>query len=192
MSSKLKRLFIIVIVIQIVFLLGLVGYRETILALGRTAVLRTVPVDPRDLFKGEYVTLRYEISTLDGTEVNQGSKRYRLLGEISEGDTVYVALSNIDGDDFSLDVQTGEPSDRTDLFIKGQVDTRKNDVLTVEYGIEQYFVSEGRGLEIEQADDVNVRIKITRSGIAAIEAFIIDGEDWTSQNTVSVTAENVK
>ena len=108
MSSKLKRLFIVVIAIQIVFLFGLVGYRETILALGRTAVLRTVPVDPRDLFKGEYVTLRYEISTLGRTDVSQGSKRYRLLGEISEGDTVYVALSNIDGDDSSLDVQTGK------------------------------------------------------------------------------------
>ena len=179
MSSKLKRLFIVVIAIQIVFLFGLVGYRETILALGRTAVLRTVPVDPRDLFKGEYVTLRYEISTLGRTDVSQGSKRHRLLGEISEGDTVYVALSNIDGDDSSLDVQTGEPSGRTDLFIEGQVDTRNNDVITVEYGIEQYFVSEGRGLEIERADDVNVRIKITRSGIAVIDALIIDGEDWT-------------
>ena len=178
MSSKLKRLFIAVIVIQIVFLLGLVGYRETILAVGRTAVLQTVPVDPRDLFKGEYVTLRYEITTLGSTQVNQGSKRYRLLGDISKGDKVYVALSNIDGDEFSLDVQTGEPSDRTELFIKGKVGTRHNDVITVDYGIEQYFVPEGSGLEIEQADEVEVRVKINRSGIAAIEALIVDGEDW--------------
>ena len=178
MSSKLKRLFIVVIAIQIVFLLGLVGYRETILAVGRTAVLQTVPVDPRDLFKGEYVTLRYELSTLGGRQINQGSKSYRLLGEINKGDTVYVALSNVDGDEFSLDVQTGEPSGRTDLFIKGQVGTRNNDVITVEYGIEQYFVPEGRGLEIEQADEVEVRVKINRSGIAAIEGLIVDGEDW--------------
>ena len=178
MSSKLKHLFIVVIAIQIVFLLGLVGYRETILAVGRTAVLQTVPVDPRDLFKGEYVTLRYELSTLGARQINQDSKSYRLLGEISKGDTVYVALSNVDGDEFSFDVQTGEPSGRTDLFIKGQVDTRNSDVITVEYGIEQYFVPEGSGLEIEQADEVEVRVKINRSGIAAIEALIVDGEDW--------------
>ena len=58
MTPNAKRLFIAVIAVQIVFLLGLVGYRESILSLGRTAVLETVPVDPRDLFKGEYVTLR--------------------------------------------------------------------------------------------------------------------------------------
>jgi uncharacterized membrane-anchored protein len=178
MSSKLKRLFIVVIALQIVFLLGLVGYRETILAVGRTAILQTVPVDPRDLFKGEYVTLRYEISNLGSTQTNQGSKRYRLLGEVNNGDTVYVALSNIDDDEFSLDVQTGEPSGRTDLFIKGKVGTKNSDVITVEYGVEQYFVPEGRGLEIEQADEVEVRVKINRSGIAAIEALIVDGQDW--------------
>ena len=178
MSSKLKRLFILVIAIQIVFLLGLVGYRETILAGGRTAILQTVPVDPRDLFKGEYVTLRYEISTLGSPQVNQDSKRFHLLGDIIEGDTVYVALSNIDGDEYSLDVQTGEPSARTDLFIKGQVATRNNDLITVDYGVEQYFVPEGSGLKIEQADELEVRVKINRSGTAAIDALVVEGEDW--------------
>jgi uncharacterized membrane-anchored protein len=178
MIFKVKRLFIVVIALQIVFLLGLVGYRETILAVGRTAILQTVPVDPRDLFKGEYVTLRYEISNLGSTQVNQGSKIYRLLGEVNNGDTVYVALSNIDGDESSLDVQTDEPSGRTDLFIKGKVGTKNSDVITVEYGVEQYFIPEGRGLEIEQAEEVEVRVKINRSGIAAIEALIVDGQDW--------------
>ena len=178
MSSKLKRLFILVIAIQIVFLLGLVGYRETILAFGRTAVLQTVPVDPRDLFKGEYVTLRYEISTLDSTQVNQNLAKFLLLGDINTGDTVYVGLSNIDGDEFSLDVQTGEPSARTDLFIKGQVASRKGDVITVDYGVEQYFLPEGSGLEIEQALELEVRVKINRAGTAAIDALIVDGEDW--------------
>ncbi len=177
MTPKVKRLFIAVILVQIVFLLGIVGYRETILALGRTAVLQTVPVDPRDLFKGEHVILRYEITTL-GNQIESGSKRYLLRGEINEGDTVYVAISNVDKDDFSLDVRTGGPTDRTDLFIKGRVIARKSGIATVEYGIEQYFVPEGRGLEIEQADDVKVKVKINRSGVAAIEELIVDDEVW--------------
>ena len=177
MTPKLKRLFIAIIVIQVVFLLGIVGYREAILINGRTAILQTVPVDPRDLFKGEYVTLRYEISTLSN-RVDSGSKRYLLRGEIDDADTVYVTISNVDKDELSLDVQTDGPTDRTDLFIKGKVTSQKAGIITIEYGIEQYFVPEGRGLEIEQADDVKVRVKINRSGTAAIEALIVDGEDW--------------
>ena len=215
MTPKLKRLFIAVIVVQVVFLLGLVGYRESILTLGRTAVLQTVPVDPRDLFRGEYVVLRYEISTLGtGENVPPGeglpvptegdengppaegeinpprrveivppSKSYRLLGEINEGDTVYVALPDPFTDGASerfqvLDLQTGGPSPETDLFIKGRVTHSKDGTIMVEYGIEQYFVPEGEGLEIERADDVKVRVSINRSGTAAIKELIVDGEVW--------------
>jgi uncharacterized membrane-anchored protein len=179
MTPRLKRLFIAVIVVQIVFLLGLVGYREAILINGRTAVLQTVPIDPRDLFKGEYVTLRYEISRLGQAANNPEGKRYRLIGDIDEGDTVFVALTK--SENFSqrwLDVQTGKASNETDLFIKGRVTSSKGGIITIEYGIEQYFVPEGRGLEIEQADDVKVRVKINRSGTAAIEELIVDGEVW--------------
>ncbi|HIA16964.1 MAG TPA: hypothetical protein EYN72_09330, partial [Dehalococcoidia bacterium] len=98
MTPNAKRLFIAVIAVQIVFLLGLVGYRESILSLGRTAVLETVPVDPRDLFKGEYVTLRYEISTIGEGSLAPQKNQYFLEGEINEGDTVYVNLTNIDSD----------------------------------------------------------------------------------------------
>jgi len=203
MTPKLKRLFIAVVVVQVVFLLGIVGYRETILTLGRTVVLQTIPVDPRDLFEGEYVVLRYEISTIgnynrpapgideirvpDAGEIVQPvrretstpSKSYFLLGEISEGDTVYVGLPGDNDDRFKvLDVQTGGPSPETDLFIKGRVTRSKDGTLTVEYGIEQYFVPEGRGKEIELADDVKVRVSINRSGTAAIKELIVDGEIW--------------
>ncbi len=217
MSRKTRRLFIVVIALQIVFLLGIVGYRESILALGRTAVLQTVPVDPRDLFRGEFVVLRYEISTI-GTggniliepalpvvpegdekpppplsedapdspirgETVPTSKQYRLLGEISEGDTVYVGLPDPSTDSASerfeiLDVQTGGPSPGTDLFIKGVVTQQRGDSITIEYGIEQFFVPEGRGIEIERADDVKVRVSISRSGTAVIKELIVDGEVW--------------
>lgn len=211
MTPKVKRLFIVVIVLQVVFLLGMVGYRESILALGRTAVLQTVPVDPRDLLRGEFVVLRYEISVLgpvgktppaqdvpvvpEKDEISppvEGairpprivefiplSKSYLFLGVIVEGDTVYVGLPGDDDDPFQvLYVQTGGPSPETDLFIKGHVTQKRGDTITVEYGIEQYFVPEGRGTEIERADKVEVRVSINRSGTAAIKELIVDGEAW--------------
>lgn len=206
MTPKVRRLFIVVITLQVVFLLGIVGYRESILTLGRTAVLQTVPVDPRDLFRGEHVILRYEISTLGRDENNLNapfgidairvpdageivppvrretstpSKSYLLLGEINEGDTVYVGLPGDNDDRFKvLHVQTGGPSPETDLFIKGRVTHSKDGTIMVEYDIEQFFVPEGRGLEIERADDVKVRVSINRSGTAAIKELIVDGEVW--------------
>ena len=211
MTPRVKRLFIVVIALQVVFLLGIVGYRESILTLGRTAVLQTVPVDPRDFLRGEYVVLRYEISVLgpvgntlpaedvpDLSEKDRNgppvegetrpprifefippSKYYLFLGEIREGDTVYVGLPGDDDDGTQmLYVQTGGPSPETDLFIKGRVTQKRGDTITVEYGIEQYFVPEGRGLEIERADDVKVRVSINRSGTAVIKELIVDGEVW--------------
>ena len=179
MTPRLKRLFVAIIVIQVVFLLGLVGYREAILINGKTAVLRTVPVDPRDLFKGEYVTLRYEISTLGQNVNNPNGKSYRLYGNFNEGDSAYVTLTTVGSSNpYSTAVQAGEPHKEADLFIKGRVTSSKDGTITIEYGIEQYFVPEGRGFEIERADDVKVRVKINRSGTAAIEALIVDGEVW--------------
>ena len=106
-----------------------------------------------------------------------------MLGEINEGDTVYVALPDPSTGGASerfqiLDVQTGGPSPETDLFIKGRVTHSKDGTIMVEYGIEQFFVAEGRGLEIERAEDVKVRISINRSGTAAIKELIVDGEVW--------------
>ena len=178
MTPNAKRLFIAVIAVQIVFLLGLVGYRESILSLGRTAVLETVPVDPRDLFKGEYVTLRYEISTIGEGSLAPLKNQYFLEGEINEGDTVYVNLTNIDSDVYRLFVQANKPSPYADLYIKGRATQVRNGTVTIEYGIEQYFLPEGRGKEIETADDVKVRVSINRSGTAAIKELIVDGTVW--------------
>lgn len=40
----------------------MIASRYAILTSGREIVLETVPVDPRSLFRGDYVTLRYAIS----------------------------------------------------------------------------------------------------------------------------------
>ncbi|MCI0776214.1 MAG: GDYXXLXY domain-containing protein, partial [Chloroflexi bacterium] len=69
-------------------------------------------------------------------------------------------------------------SPETDLFIKGRVTQKRGNTITVEYGIEQFFVPEGEGLAIERADDVKVRVSINRSGTAAIKELIVDGEVW--------------
>ena len=58
---KLK-LLLLVVGLQAAWMIGMVVRQETVLASGRTILLETVPVDPRDLLRGDYVLLRYKIS----------------------------------------------------------------------------------------------------------------------------------
>jgi len=48
------------IILQLIVLVGMIAMRLTPLLTGQTILLRVVPVDPRDIFRGDYVTLAYE------------------------------------------------------------------------------------------------------------------------------------
>ena len=47
--------------------------------------------------------------------------------------------------------------------------------ISVDYGIEQYFIEEGKGTVVENADDVKVVTKIANNGKAFITDLIVDG-----------------
>ena len=165
MKMKPRMVFIILILLQLLILIGLTGYNEVILAFGKTVVLQTVPVDPRDLFRGDYVVLRYEISTLD---------HLPWYGQFDEGDKIYAKLEKQDDVWNAVQVSKSEP-DNWYYFIAGEVEDVGDRTLRVEYGIEAYFVPEGEGREIERADDLKVRVSINESGKAIIKNLIVDG-----------------
>ena len=60
----MRRALLLVAALWLAILGGMVAINEHTLRTGREIVLKTVPVDPRDLFRGDYVTLRYDISRL--------------------------------------------------------------------------------------------------------------------------------
>ena len=61
----MRRKFIIIVLFQVLLLVGIIAYRQYWVATGERVLLGTEPVDPRDIFRGDYVTLNYEISSLD-------------------------------------------------------------------------------------------------------------------------------
>ncbi len=61
----MKAKFWALVLLQLFLLAGIVAYRQYWLATGERVLLRTEPVDPRDIFRGDYVRLGYGISTLD-------------------------------------------------------------------------------------------------------------------------------
>jgi uncharacterized membrane-anchored protein len=58
------KLIIAAIFVQVLVLGWMAGEREWIVRTAPTVWLRTAPVDPQDLFRGEYVRLNYDISTI--------------------------------------------------------------------------------------------------------------------------------
>ncbi len=163
--------FIALVLLQLLFLLGMAGYKGFWSARGPTVVLRTVPVDPRDLFRGDYVVLRYEISDIDLGRVPSSGSRF------ARNDTVYVGLDrNTDGTWRCASVGDGRPAGRPS--IRGKVASRSGSRIAVEYGIESYFVEEGRGKAIEAARDsrdLTVEVALGPGGRGIVKTLRANG-----------------
>ena len=146
-------------VFQVVFLVGMIADRAGPLLGGRTVLLRTVPVDPRDLLRGDYVTLNYEIS-----RVAPGSLAVTNPSQWI-GRTVYVTLvPEGDGRHYRGGAILTERPAANITFIKGTL----TDPSRIRFGIESYFVQEGKGRDYEEA--------IRRGRMWAEVALAADGD----------------
>jgi len=165
MKVRPKLAFFGIVLFQLLILLGLIGFNEVNLAFGKSVVLQTVPVDPRDLFRGDYVMLGYKISTLSNIPG---------LWEVDEGGKAYVHLEQR-GDVWEAVEVSRERRAEWDVCISGEVTDVQTNKIRVQYGIESYFVPEGKGKDIQRAKDIKVRVSVNRLGKATIEGLIVDG-----------------
>ncbi|MDP2653452.1 MAG: GDYXXLXY domain-containing protein [Candidatus Omnitrophota bacterium] len=167
-----QRIFIAIGVFWAVMLAGFILSKESVLRSGQEVLLKTVPVDPRDLFRGDYVILRYEISAID---LNSVRSVYESLND-AVGKKVYVALDMENGRGKAGGLFLKPPAEG--LFIQGTLKSARDNQLLVEYGIESYFVPEGKGREIERhrGKNLDVVASVDRSGRAAIKALLVDGQ----------------
>jgi len=161
-----RRAFVIVAVAQVLVVLGFAGFRQAAVSLGTEVVLQTVPVDPRDLFRGDYVVLTYEISSLDLCDVAAGQTGYVALTEDPDG----VWRASISGALASFEAA----SDFGDVVIRGRVSGGVGfGPCQMSYGIESYFVPEGTGHRIERlAGELRVRVSVSGDGDAVIDELI--------------------
>jgi uncharacterized membrane-anchored protein len=170
MKGRTRIAFFAVVALQVLFLVGLVAYKESTLRSGREVVLQALPVDPRDPFRGDFVILRYVISTLD-------TRAMASDGPFATGDIVYVRMQDRQPAADAVGVRRVPPQD-WDLFIRGTVTGVRDGglVLEVQYGIESYFVPEGKGLELQRAQDIKAVVAVDSSGRAILKRLIVDGE----------------
>lgn len=148
---------------------------EMILTTGQEVLLKTVPVDPRDFLRGDYVVLNYEISRINLNELNKNS--YASISEFNRGDDVYLTLKKDKGVASAVELTTKLPSSDK-LFIKGKIKYHYGNFVSISYGIENYFVPEGKGREIERArgKDLFVKASINNAGEAKIKELIFNSK----------------
>lgn len=165
MNSKLAVAWIVV---QIGFLAGWALYEQSHLLPGEgtSIMVRTRPVDPRDLLRGQYVALAYDFSN--------ASDFPKTTGSLHPGDEVWAVLAP-DGD-FYIPVELF--ADAPTQLAPGQVVLcgTMNSGQAIVYGIESYFVPEGT--DTPAASRLTVRLRIGHHGVARIEQVYLDAVPW--------------
>jgi uncharacterized membrane-anchored protein len=167
------------VILQVVVLAFMAGEREHILLNGQVIHLRTAPIDPRDLFRGDYVRLNYEISRIGVNQLTGAETRK----EIKKGETIFVGLQEAsDGLYEFAFAQLQKP--KQGLYLTGRAlyplqGLQPGYPIWIAYGIEAYFVEQGSGRAIEDrrgtASGVQVplemEIAVSRSGQAVIRGY---------------------
>lgn len=171
-------------VVQTAVLWTIIAQRQALLRDGKEIVLPVVPVDPRDLFRGDYVTLGYDLTpikamALDGRPSFDG---------LSKGAIAYVTLRQSVDDSWQVRSVSPRRPDRIDdgeLLIKGRVAYHfgaagsPDESIDVRFGIERYFVPEGTGalLETKVRDKaIKALLAVGADGAAGIKGLLIDGQ----------------
>jgi uncharacterized membrane-anchored protein len=176
---KLVISIAIVALAQTAVLAYMVTDRVRLLSAGREITLPIIPVDPRDLFRGEYVRLGYDIgrvpiSLLEGPAPGTGEAFYVVIEKQADGAWKPAKVSRAFPKESS--------PDRVVLKGRASFDTpwrAPNTVQQVRYGIESYFVPEGQGKRLEdlaREKRMSALIAVDSGGNAAIKGIIIDGQ----------------
>jgi uncharacterized membrane-anchored protein/uncharacterized membrane protein len=160
-ASLLKgRLTAIVLIISLQA--AWMGYQvysnERLLQHGETVTLELQPVDPRSLLQGDYVQLNYTISQLDTSTVNEKGPITIVLRENEKGVHQYAGIYK-----FNDKWNTTFNKKPGDILLAGKVTEFWNQNTQVEYGIENFFVPEGTGLEVENTAKFAV-VKVSENG----------------------------
>ncbi|CAB1065998.1 hypothetical protein D1BOALGB6SA_10797 [Olavius sp. associated proteobacterium Delta 1] len=176
-----NTIIVIAVLLQIMVLGYMAGEREHILRYGKIIYLRTAPIDPRDLFRGDYVRLNYEISNIPARNLPRGDAT-----GVTKGEKVYVNLKEYSNGLYELDhVSIKEPPTGIYLVGRSPYDYRHRLLghpMRLNYGIEAYFVQQGKGRRIEQRlgsrnqlqIPLEMQIAVGRNGKA-----VIKGHRWS-------------
>ena len=163
--QKITACLIASAVLQAGFLVGMVAKAAMPLWIGTEIRVKTIPVDPRSMFRGNYAQLRYKFGSLMESELQEAEN-------LRHGEIVYVKLQPGESDLYefsgaSLNLPT------TGIFLRGRIVNTSPPYL-VAYGIEAYFAPKERALKLEKdlREGGIAVLMVTDRGQAALKTVI--------------------
>jgi uncharacterized membrane-anchored protein len=174
LKNQERLILLLAVGLQLVVLLAMIVLRATPLLLGESILVRVVPVDPRDFFRGDYVVLGYEFSRvpregIEGLpkELSQTNKQTWL------GQDVYVTLVQEEDKQHWRAKAVSIQRPTNGAYIRGTL----TDFGRIEFGVEAYFVQEGEGKKYEEAmrtHQLSAELAVTEDGQAALQGLRIE------------------
>ncbi len=183
------------IAFQVISVAMIAGSKERVLATGQEITLQTAPIDPRDIFRGDYVRLNYLFSQISARQLDDSI----LDSGLRKGQKVYLSLAtDSNGITQGNRLFTSPPADG--LYLTGRVKLhwpyrnyvknkrpeiakKLNQPVHIKYGIEQYYVEQGKGLVMEEIRGnrnsfqvpMLIHAALSKKGDAVIGSF-----DWAN------------
>lgn len=145
-----------VFLFPILILLGMTITPLLTIIFGEDVYLKTAPVDPRDLFRGDYVILQYEAEQLPLNKIDQGVLDYFEKKESQAIPysplTVYTVLKETPEGIHEVSRVVKEKPEKG-LYLKGTIKHMWSwhEEVTVHYNLDKYFVPENTGRVLEDA-----------------------------------------
>lgn len=171
---KNNKAFLLAIVIPLLILLGMLVQPIHTMLTGERIVLKTVPIDPRDLLYGDYVTLRYEIEEIPVALADKKLQSDLKRGYSQSSDwNVYILLekeaTTEDGVGIYDVKQVSYVEPLEGIYLKASAYyfiEEETNTFHVDVPLERYYVQEYTGLELEEA---------AREGEALVYLKVKDG-----------------
>ncbi|MEJ8473256.1 GDYXXLXY domain-containing protein [Roseibium algae] len=162
-------------VIQLLLISLPLANRLTVQMTGTEVTLAIRPVDPRDLLRGDYVIINLAITRLP-------SEIAATLEDPVSGETIYLELVP---DDKGIAQPTRLARNRADLgalAIEGRVTSTGSASLTIDYGIDAFYLAEGTGKVIETLDTARVHLvaALAPDGQSLPLRLLVDGKPFKS------------
>lgn len=151
----MKKALFFAIFLQFLALLYLIFWAKFPLYFGDDLQIKTKIVDPRDIFRGNYVNLGYKFSFIDKNEtLKSGSKIYANFDEKTPANFVNFSFK--------------KPENKN--YLTGKLNCFDYEICTIRYEIEAYFLPKNLALKLENLSQNNeflVNLKV-KNGIARI------------------------
>ncbi|MCA1011298.1 GDYXXLXY domain-containing protein [Halobacillus halophilus] len=165
----MKRIwFYVIVCLQVLFLILMSISYYTMDTWGESIRLKTAPVDPRDPFYGDFVTLSYEVEMVP-------ADKWNVSADIGSGEKIYLLLEPDEKNLYTLVKASAEKPEvsEEEVVLPARLDWHdpQRGVYMVDIGLDRYFIEEGTGQQYEQnREDLIVEVILAPWGQKKIDS----------------------